>query len=116
MEMNIAGGRVTISHYPFRMPEWKFQLRKYINKVKKSLGFKRVKWPEKYHKKRPRDRGQFLLHGHTHRKQKSYGRAIHVGVDGWDFKPVNIQDISHMIDRIKKNESKFGKSKTRIIV
>ncbi len=116
MEMNVAGEFITISHYPFRMPKWKFRLRKFINKIKKKLGFKRVKWPEKYHNKRPKDRGQFLIHGHTHRKQKAYGRAIHVGVDGWDFKPVNIQDISHLVDRIKKSEAKHGKSKTRIIV
>ena len=56
---------------------------------------------EKYHHKRPMDNGQFLIHGHTHSKHKINGKAIHVGVDAWNFKPVNIQEISNMIAKVK---------------
>ena len=104
----IGGERVIMSHFPYAMPEWKYQYRKYTNKLKKKLGFKRTKWPEKYHDRRPRDEGAFLLHGHTHSTFKCVGRQIHIGVDAWDYKPVNIQEISNLMQRIK-NEEKRGK-------
>jgi calcineurin-like phosphoesterase family protein len=107
--MLIGGERVLLSHYPFAMPEWKFQYRRYMNRVKKKMGIKRTKWPEKYHDRRPRDNGQFLIHGHTHSKYKCVGRQIHVGVDAWDYKPVNIQDISNLIHRIKEEEKRGRK-------
>jgi len=105
MVMTIAGEKVTFSHYPFRM---KPMLKAWVKT--KALVKKGLRWLgisttpiyfEKYHTKRPVDRGQFLIHGHTHSKHKINGRAIHVGVDAWDFKPVNIQEISNMIAKVK---------------
>jgi len=105
MTMVIAGERVLISHYPFRMNEWKYQYIVWKNKFLRFITRKsRRIWPDKYHLKRPLNKGQFLLHGHTHRKEKVYGRAINIGVDAWDYKPINIQEIANLIEQIKKNE------------
>lgn len=105
MVMTIAGEKVLISHYPFAMPELRY---KYLVKKNRFIrwltGRNRQIWPYKYHDKRPVNRGQFLIHGHTHDKEKIRGRAIHVGVDAWDFKPVNIHEISNIIARIKQSE------------
>ena len=106
MTMVIAGERVLISHFPFRMPEWKFRYRKFINKIKKKLGLTRKVWPEKYHNRRPVDKGQFLIHGHTHSTNKLRGRQIHVGVDAWDYRPVNLQEIANIISEVKLGEKK----------
>jgi calcineurin-like phosphoesterase family protein len=113
MVMTIAGERVHFSHYPFAMDEKLFQWVKFKSKVKRMLmwmGFDvRPIFFEKYHSKRPIDRGQFLIHGHTHSTHKINGRAIHVGVDAWKYKPVNIQEISNLIAEVKKNGPVYRK-------
>ena len=55
---------------------------------------------DRYSAYRPVDRGQYLLHGHTHssnvRSVNSRGeitREIHVGVDSWKYRPVSIEQI-----------------------
>jgi calcineurin-like phosphoesterase family protein len=105
MIMTIAGERVVFSHYPFRMKPWLFKWVKFKAEVSKALRWCGIATKpiffEKYHQRRPVDRGQFLIHGHTHSNHKVNGRAIHVGVDAWKFKPVNIQEISNMITKIK---------------
>lgn len=111
--MTIAGEKVTISHYPFRMKEWLFQwikLKAKIIKVMRWLGIgTRPIFFEKYHDRRPVDRGQFLIHGHTHSKHKLNGRAIHVGVDAWDFNLVNVQQIANMIAKVKEKGEVYVK-------
>ncbi len=45
---------------------------------------------------------QWLLHGHTHSSEHMSGvNSIHVGVDAtaWDFKPVSLEVIYHLIGR-----------------
>lgn len=119
MVMTIAGEKVQISHYPFGAPQWKWKWMVFKNKCVRRVGEflhklrldfgkwgKRRVWPYKYHDKRPKNVGQFLIHGHTHDKEKLRGRAIHVGVDAWDFKPINIQEISNLIARVKEAEKK----------
>lgn len=113
MTMTIAGERVLLSHYPFRMKKslytW-IKIKSKIFKLIRWLGFDiRNIYFEKYHDRRPVDRGQFLIHGHTHDKFKVNGRAIHVGVDAWKYKPVNIQEISKLITDIKKNGPRYIK-------
>lgn len=111
--MKIAGERVHLSHYPFRMSEGLFlwvKTKRIIYKILKYLGFQMNSiYIEKYHNLRPKDNGQFLIHGHTHSKHKINGRAIHVGVDAWNFKPVNIQQISNLIQEVHKNGPKYIK-------
>lgn len=43
---------------------------------------------ERYLEHRPKDEGEWLLHGHVHDTWKVNGRQINVGVDVWDYKPV----------------------------
>lgn len=107
--MIIHNERIQLSHYPFAMPEWKYKYRKYANKIKRKLGVKYFTWAEKYHERRPKNKGQFLLHGHTHSQYRCIGRQIHVGVDAWNYKPVNIQEIANLISKIKEAEKKGQK-------
>jgi calcineurin-like phosphoesterase family protein len=108
MILEIAGERVLFSHYPFKMSKWLFRWVRFKSKVMKALKWLGVDIRpinfEKYHDRRPDNNGQFLIHGHTHSEHKVNGRAIHVGVDAWKYKPVNIQQISNLITEIKKNE------------
>lgn len=46
---------------------------------------------------RLRDKGELLLHGHTHCGIRVDGREFHVGVDAWDLAPVNIDEIATLI-------------------
>lgn len=85
MKLHIAGEVVQIKHYPFRPPWWK----RVWNKL---LGRK-----TKYLERRPVNRGQWLIHGHTHSPEKFRGKAIHVGVDAWKYKPVSINVIAKYI-------------------
>ncbi|MFD3426075.1 metallophosphoesterase family protein [Nocardia fluminea] len=65
----IYGHRVMLSHFPFvadhtegaRYPEW-----------------------------RPKDAGQWLIHGHTHSDRRGFGRQIHVGLDAHGLAPVPV--------------------------
>lgn len=48
----------------------------------------------------------FLLHGHTHSKNKFNGLQIHVGVDAWDYTPVPLEVIQGYIsDKLHLLES-----------
>lgn len=57
------------------------------------------------HKRPPIVRGEMLVHGHTHQKQKfTTGKPndkrfvqIHVGVDAWDYAPVMMSEIETLI-------------------
>ena len=42
---------------------------------------------------RPFDNGDWLIHGHVHDSWKIRGRQINVGVDVWDFTPVDLDQI-----------------------
>lgn len=41
---------------------------------------------------------EFVLHGHTHSRDKRRGRHIHVGVDAWDFYPVSEVEIVELME------------------
>lgn len=51
----------------------------------------------RYQKWRPRDDGNWLLHGHVHERWKLQGRCLNVGVDVWDFYPVHIDQLGQII-------------------
>lgn len=89
--MTIANKKVLISHYPYRV-NWLILLK---IKIKTMLGFQTV--PYKHEKRRPIDRGLFLLHGHTHSNVKFRDRQINLSCEAWDYKPVNIQEIANYI-------------------
>lgn len=46
---------------------------------------------------RPRDRGMWLLHGHTHSHTKVQGHQINVGVDAWGMYPASLDQILGLI-------------------
>lgn len=48
---------------------------------------------DRYAEHRPKDHGQWLLHGHIHGKWKVRDRMINVGVDVWDFAPVALDAL-----------------------
>lgn len=57
---------------------------------------------ERYSQYRLRDEGLTLIHGHTHEEERfSYSEAgtpqIHVGVDAWNFTPVNVHVIAELM-------------------
>lgn len=46
---------------------------------------------------RLRDEGRWLLHGHVHGEYTVRQRGVNVGVDVWDFTPVNVHDLARLI-------------------
>ena len=64
---------------------------------------------DRYSAYRPVDKGQFLLHGHTHSNETFFEedgdniltKMIHVGVDSSDLRPLNISNINSAIQTIK---------------
>lgn len=76
MPHQIAGESVHLSHFPFSADH---------------TG--RVRYPEW----RPRDNGQWLLHGHLHAMWRQHDREINVGVDAWSMRPVHVDQIADMI-------------------
>lgn len=57
---------------------------------------------DRYSEHRPVDGGDFLLHGHTHQKERQSGpRQIHVGVDAWDFAPVSEDEIMEILGSMR---------------
>ena len=45
-----------------------------------------LSWPRSYH-------GSWLLHGHTHGRMETYPGILDIGVDCWDFYPVDWETI-----------------------
>jgi calcineurin-like phosphoesterase family protein len=76
--------RVKLSHFPYITPE----------ENQETL---------RHRKFRPYHEGHWLLHGHVHSRWKINEslKAINVGVDVWDFKPVNYEKIIAIIERAK---------------
>lgn len=77
MHLRIAGHKVTVSHYP------------------PTGATADARYPER----RPPNpqRGEFVLHGHTHEKARRVGRRLHVGVDAWGFAPATLSEIEALI-------------------
>lgn len=48
---------------------------------------------QRYFDAMPEDKGEILLHGHVHNAWKRKGRMLNVGVDQWDYRPVNLAEI-----------------------
>lgn len=110
MVMFIANERVTLSHYPFRLSKWKHNHFNIRHKIFKLLGIK-GSWgsDNRFYERRPENKGQFLLHGHTHSKEKIRGRMIHVGMDAHNFEPISMDTIGNIIASIKLKEEQGEK-------
>jgi calcineurin-like phosphoesterase family protein len=48
---------------------------------------------DRYNQYRLRDQGSWLLHGHVHDAWTVRGRQINVGVDKWNWRPVDINQL-----------------------
>jgi calcineurin-like phosphoesterase family protein len=61
---------------------------------------------DRYTQFRLRDEGKWLLHGHTHSREKlsDHPRQIHVGVDAWNLAPVQERDV---IDLMKSLDTQY---------
>jgi calcineurin-like phosphoesterase family protein len=86
VKIKVFGRYLRLSHFP-RRPSWWQQL---FRLHRKSL---------KYMDRRPPSDGLWLLHGHTHSKEKiNYRtRSLHVGCDSWNFTPVSLREIESLI-------------------
>jgi calcineurin-like phosphoesterase family protein len=93
MDMVICNRKVHIKHYPFLPSRWSLN----IPFWKKLLP--RVKYKLKYADRRPIDKGQYLIHGHTHQKETIRGRQIHVGVDSNNYTPISLKQIEGHIQK-----------------
>lgn len=85
IKMKISGKIVRLSHYPYALPWYKR-----LFAFKSELRFMDRRPPE--------IKGEFLLHGHTHMKDKKIGNRIHVGIDAWNYRPVKITEIESLIN------------------
>lgn len=52
---------------------------------------------ERYVENRPLDQGDWLLHGHVHGAWKQRLKMINLGIDVWDYKPVNLEQVIELI-------------------
>jgi calcineurin-like phosphoesterase family protein len=57
----------------------------------------------KYIGSRPINKGQTLIHGHTHNTQKHFLNSINVSVEAWDYEPVSSEAILKIIKQNKKD-------------
>ncbi len=51
----------------------------------------------RYNQFRVRDEGRWLIHGHVHNLYTVRQRGVNVGVDVWDFTPVNVHEVARLI-------------------
>jgi calcineurin-like phosphoesterase family protein len=81
MRKKLDGRQVLISHYPYSGDHPELD--------------------DRYTQYRLRNEGLPLIHGHTHVKEKiSYGTMtlqIHVGLDAWDMKPIDQEQIIEIL-------------------
>lgn len=59
---------------------------------------------ERYPQFRLPDRGEWLIHGHTHQAARMDGhRSLHAGLDAWGLRPVGESEVSALIREIEEN-------------
>lgn len=80
--LEILKTKVLIAHYPYANDDTRFDTR--------------------YLDRRPqREKGQILIHGHTHSKLKKGKQSIHIGVDAWDYTPASMDEIMDIVKELK---------------
>lgn len=79
--VKIRDRRVRCTHYPYwhsEKPGWHVD--------------------DRYEKERPPYvKGELLMHGHTHHRDRVNQTQIHVGVDAWDYNPVLREHVDELI-------------------
>lgn len=79
--LNIGDQIVTACHFP------------YVGDSKAKDGHE-----DRFQEKRPKDYGQWLVHGHTHGLWRRNGRMIDIGVDSWGGYPVSFEAVAKLLD------------------
>lgn len=60
----------------------------------------------RYEERRP-PQDRVIVHGHTHEKTKLTSKGtVHVGVDGWDYGPAPIEEVTKLVQ--EANKLKYG--------
>lgn len=76
--VKVCGEPVLLSHFPYS----------------DEAGADRGEYAEpRYMQYRLPNKGEWLLHGHTHGPERRHGRQIHVGLDAWDLTPVRDDQV-----------------------
>ena len=75
--VTLAGGAVRLNHFPY---------------LDHPLGR-----PPKFAQWHPEDTGGWLLCGHVHNAWRQKGRQINVGVDAWQYSPVNDDTLAALV-------------------
>ena len=97
MSPTIAGKEVNLSHYPY-YPNYFDIVYVWVKEtIKRLLGVRLAHAQRKTLKKRLKDDGRWLLHGHVHSAWKIKNKMINVGVDVNNFYPVSILEIEKII-------------------
>lgn len=86
LKLKLAGKMCRLSHYPYALPWYKRPFA-----FKSELRF--------MHKRPPKIKGEYLLHGHTHTKYRMRDNRIHVGVDAWGFSPVSLPQVESLLNK-----------------
>lgn len=89
VDLSICGKPARASHYPYISEINNLTLVVDDDNIKKKL----AKYPNK-------KKGEILLHGHTHSKEKRKGNQIHVGVDAWEYCPVTLAQVEELAKNI----------------
>lgn len=53
------------------------------------------------------DKYDFIISGHVHEKYIVNGKNINVGVDVWNFKPIEISDLAKFLRKVKEEKITF---------
>ena len=94
---NQKGRKVLVSHFPYFPTGWE--------RIKTWILIKLGVWKQfdqRYPHKRIMNRGEWLIHGHTHDKLFVKGKMIHVGVEALKGIPISEVEILNLIDSIEK--------------
>jgi calcineurin-like phosphoesterase family protein len=86
--LHIAGRTCRVSHFPY-------------DDIEHSREGGDAARRDKYKELRPnRVKGEVLIHGHTHSKQRRLGNCIHVGVDAWDYRPASLAEVEALVAQV----------------
>lgn len=98
---SLYGKKVNLSHYPYYPNYLEIGYVWIKETIKRMLGIRLAHAQRKTLKKRLKDDGRWLLHGHVHAAWKVKRNMINVGVDVNDFYPVSLEDIKDIIEENK---------------
>lgn len=110
LDLEIAKERVSITHFPYRQPVYKYLYYCMMNMLFGKL-FPRRWWKERYYWRKMPFKEEYHIHGHTHGSEIMNGFQINVSCEAVNYTPINIQKIGELISKHKtrriKNETNW---------